>query len=693
MNTKNRIKTVLTAMAIVAIAATPAFADLAAGLTLDFNASDPASGVDDSNWNSLTADSSQDWDFGADVTLESVSTLHKITKAYHFTGGTADNSQGHWSGFEDNDDASWEFWLKPSDSGTLDAAQTLFESGGGGDGMSFWYEPGSIGDDQGTVKFTIDDSSVQSTVSAVIDTTEFSHITGVFDMNADGGTIDLMQIYVNGVLVDDNISATTTDDAANDDDPTGLGDWTGTNGGGLGNSNGNVGDTIGQGQYDGYMAVFRFWAVKALTAAEVEANFRVLGVTDPMEPSPADGAEISPSSTQVLSWTNLEPTTGSDVYVDVYFGTDANALGAFTTDPADGLNVTSVTVDASVIGQTYYWQVNSYINGSRTGDPNEGRLWTFYVVDFPLSLVDAGVDMITWYGQGVQLGATVEDDGVSALTYLWSAGPVSGASVVFSDETAEAPIATISKVPYAEAAITNAGFEADQQGEDGWGGIPGWNGAGNWNPPADSYTGSNVPEGQMCAWTTDTISQVLAETLASDTQYELTVQVGNSLRYDWTGYTVQLLAGGTVLNEDVDTVEVPLDSWVLVTVPFDSTGVDPELVGEPLEIRLLALDLAAPEYAECNFDDVLLTADPEFPPPDTATVELTVEVTDDVGSLADTMMIDVYGDACKAAIGAGLDPIEQTDHDGNCITGFEDLIRMVAVWLDDYSLTEAGVKP
>jgi hypothetical protein len=325
-------------------------------------------------------------------------------------------------------------------------------------------------------------------------------------------------------------------------------------------------------------------------------------------------------------------------------------------------------------------------------------LYTFYAADLPPTSVDAGVDMITWYGQGVQLDATVGDDGVSALTYLWSADPDEG--VAFSDETAEAPIVTISRASYSPARIVNAGFEADQQDEDGWGDIPGWNGAGSWNPPDENfldqdlnpfpgYTGSNVAEGQMCAWTAGTISQVLVETLASDTQYELTVQVGNSLRYGWTGYTIQLLAGGTVLNEDVDTVAVPHDSWVPVTVPFDSTGVDPELVGQPLEIRLLALDLADPDYAECNFDDVVLTADPEFPAPAVGNVELTL----DVSGVADTMMIDVYEDPCKAAIGAGLDPIEITDRDGNCITGFEDLVRMVAVWLDDYSLTEPVDKP
>ena len=428
----------------------------------------------------------------------------------------------------------------------------------------------------------------------------------------------------------------------------------------------------------------------------------VLGGIDPMEPSPEDGGQVSASSTQVLSWTNLPPTTGSDVWVDVYFGTDANALDALITNPEDGLNVTSVTVDASVIGQTYYWQVDSYINGSRIGDPNEGTLYTFYAADLPPSIVDAGVDMITWYGQGVQLDATVGDDGVSALTYLWSAVPAEG--VVFSDETAEAPIVTISKASYSAARIVNAGFEDAVHGDGTWGAAPGWSavsaGSGSWNPGTSGTIGygGDAPEGENIGWGgADTgddeggLAQVLTETLASDTTYTLTVEVGNSPLYDWGGYKVQLLAGGTVLAEDLDTVTIADNTFETVTVTHTSGGVSDPNVGQPLEIRLITIGIGA--YTEANFDDVRLTADPGFPAPAVGIVELTLEVTDNVGSLADTMMIDVYGDACKAAIGAGLDPIELTDHDGNCITDLGDLIRMVTIWLDDYSVTEPVVKP
>jgi len=55
----------------------------------------------------------------------------------------------------------------------------------------------------------------------------------------------------------------------------------------------------------------------------------------------------------------------------------------------------------------------------------------------------------------------------------------------------------------------------------------------------------------------------------------------------------------------------------------------------------------------------------------------------------DTMTIDVYDDACKATIGAGLAADNPTDFDENCITGFGDIAEMAKKWLIDNALTEA----
>ena len=708
MITKNRIKTVLTAMAILAIAATPALADLAAGVTLDFDASNPASGIDSSSWNSLTTVTDRNWTFGADVTLEAVSSsTTSSTKAYRFTGATG-ASAGSWDKFNENADTTWELWIKPADTG--DDNQVIFETGGGGDGMALWYVKGTDSDNSGTFNFTIDDGTVQATVSAVIDTTDFHHIVAVYDKDADG--LDLMQVYVDGVLVDDNDASTTFDDTT-DTNTNGLNDWAGGDGATLG-SNGGLADTVSGGQYEGDIAVLRFWEAKALTAAEVEENFKVLGVTDPMEPSPEDGEMVLPGDVE-LSWTNLDPVTpGGPVYVDVWFGTDPNDTTGvnFTkivTADIDGENRTSVTVSAPLLEEPsptpYYWQVTSYINGSPTSDPNAGRLYTFYAADLPPSSVDAGVDMITWSGQPVDLAATVEDDGVSPLTYAWSTD-ADGVVVEFSATDVQSPTVTITKVSYSEARITNAGFEDTQLADGDWDGAAGWmpvggTSSGSWNPGAtegDTGYGGDAPEGDNVGWVGlgsgdagGGLAQVLTETLTSDTTYELTVEVGNPANYDWPGYKVQFLAGGTVLAQDADTVVIANDTFETITVTHTSGGVSDPNVGQPLEIRLLVIGAPADNWAELDFDDVRLTADPPFPVlGGVQTVTMTLVVGDEANETAaeDTMTIDVYDDPCQMAV--ALDPavIEMTDFNADCTTNLKDFAILALKWLGDYSLTE-----
>ena len=158
-----------------------------------------------------------------------------------------------------------------------------------------------------------------------------------------------------------------------------------------------------------------------------------------------------------LSWTNfLGAGDANDVWVNVLFGTEPNELSpdydmtliVDATTP-EGINATAVTVDLSGDPATYYWQINSYINGAdEINDANmiEGFLWIFNTTnDMAPESVDPGIDMITWSGQEVLLDATVVDDGASPLTYAWSADPAEG--VAFSDPGAEDPSVTITKAP------------------------------------------------------------------------------------------------------------------------------------------------------------------------------------------------------------------------------------------------------
>jgi len=70
-------------------------------------------------------------------------------------------------------------------------------------------------------------------------------------------------------------------------------------------------------------------------------------------------------------------------------------------------------------------------------------------------------------------------------------------------------------------------------------------------------------------------------------------------------------------------------------------------------------------------------------------VKLTLTVTqagkDPVES---SMVIDVYDDACKAALGGGTATIKSADFNANCVTDLEDLVQMAAEWLMDFSLTD-----
>ncbi|MHC4324549.1 MAG: sialate O-acetylesterase, partial [Planctomycetota bacterium] len=102
-----------------------------------------------------------------------------------------------------------------------------------------------------------------------------------------------------------------------------------------------------------------------------------LDLVHPMSPSPENGATV-PAGNVELSWTNLSANVGSDVYVDVWFGMDP--VADFTKVIDAGANTTSVTVSAPEAG-TYYWQVNSYLDGSPTGSPIGGTAFIFYVDD------------------------------------------------------------------------------------------------------------------------------------------------------------------------------------------------------------------------------------------------------------------------------------------------------------------------
>ena len=282
---KPTLSGVLSILAISTAIAGIAHAQLAPGLSLNFDANDPASGVDSGNWNSLTTDSSKDLDFGADVTLVDVTTSFAgINKAYRFDGtGTADSDNPTWDNqYGDGSGSSatattWELWIKPADTGDADA-QCITESGGSGTGYAIWYDKGTDADGSGTINFTIDggNGAQIETVRAVIDTSEFRHVTCVYERDGAAGGIDVMQIWVDGVLIDDNLSANPDADATNDNDNLDIPDWSGSNGSGFGDANDSFADNLPNGEFEGDVSVFRVWGGKALGGKEIIGNFNAM---------------------------------------------------------------------------------------------------------------------------------------------------------------------------------------------------------------------------------------------------------------------------------------------------------------------------------------------------------------------------------------------------------------------------------
>lgn len=93
------------------------------------------------------------------------------------------------------------------------------------------------------------------------------------------------------------------------------------------------------------------------------------------------------------------------------------------------------------------------------------------------------------------------------------------------------------------------------------------------------------------------IQQTTSELLTVGSTYTLEVDVIRRPNF-FSGYTVQLLAGDTVIAEDIDGLLPPVGGFLVSTLTYTPSDNDP-LLGLPLAIRL-----GGPSQA--NFDDVRL---------------------------------------------------------------------------------------
>lgn len=128
--------------------------------------------------------------------------------------------------------------------------------------------------------------------------------------------------------------------------------------------------------------------------------------------------------------------------------------------------------------------------------------------------------------------------------------------------------------------------------------------------------------------------QTLVDTLALNTDYSLSVEVGNIASGfatngtffnldEFPGYRVDLLAGGVVIASDLNSLNIPEAEFATATVNF-STGDFHALEGQSLGIRLTNLNVIPNGFTqetspdlEVDFDDVRLFATASVPEPNT----------------------------------------------------------------------------
>ncbi len=119
--------------------------------------------------------------------------------------------------------------------------------------------------------------------------------------------------------------------------------------------------------------------------------------------------------------------------------------------------------------------------------------------------------------------------------------------------------------------------------------------------------------------------QTLIETLQANTHYTLSVEVGNIGSgfaqngdffdlSEFPGYRVELLAGGVVIAQDLNSLTIPERQWGTSIVEF-TTGNSHAQLGQSLGIRLVNLNQipagfiqATSPDLEVDFDDVVLNA-------------------------------------------------------------------------------------
>ena len=171
--------------------------------------------------------------------------------------------------------------------------------------------------------------------------------------------------------------------------------------------------------------------------------------------------------------------------------------------------------------------------------------------------------------------------------------------------------------------------------------------------------------------------------------------IGNAMAEELTGIIdpnapsvnagIDMIAwSGQVVVLDPNIVEKAGSDWTALTYLWTA---EPNGIGDPdLDVAITDADT---ENASVTITKTAPTGDATVV---TMTLAVNAESREGEDPVTDFMTIDVYDDACTAAIGKGLAADNPTDFNENCITDFGDVAMLAAKWLTDHAFTEPVAK-